>query len=186
MDSKIWMNTAAWLAAIAAALTLSFAAPNEASVMGRMPAVSAQRLDRMTVPIPEGLPAERTLALITFKGAQRADVERWIDGLRLRDSGNTVAWMRMPVLEDPGNAAARSAIENRLLAKYPGADERAQLVPIFTDRAAFIRSVGLGSTDQVHAIVVGRNGEVLARAGGEFTEDKAEALLETLREDAGY
>ncbi len=185
MDSKIWMNTAAWLGAIAAALTLSFAAPNEASVMGRLPAVSAQRLDRMALPIPEGLPADRTLALITFRGAQSADAERWIEGLRLRDNGNPVVWMRMPVLDDPGNAAARSAIENRLLAKYPDAGDRAQLVPIFTDRAAFIRSVGLGGTDQVHAIVVNRNGEVLARVGGEFTPDKAETLLETLREGHG-
>ena len=183
--NTIWMNTAAWLVAIAAALTLSIAAPNEASVMGRFPSLSAQRLDKIPVPIPEGLPADRTLALITFKGAQREQVERWINGLQLR-SNTTLAWMRMPVLDDPGHAAGRSAIENRLLAKYPSAGDRAQMVPVFTDRAAFIRQAGLDNANQVHVVVVRRNGEVLARAGGEYDADKAEALLETLREQHGH
>lgn len=179
---KIWMNTAAWLVAIAAALTLSFAAPNESSVMGRMPSVAAQRLDKIPVPIPEGLPAERTLALITFQGAQRAEIEGWIDGLGLRDAKNPIAWMRMPIVEDPGTADARAVIENKLLARYPNAGDRAQLVPVFTDRAAFIRAAGLGGPDQVHAVVVNRNGEVLARVGGVYTEEKAQTLLETLQD----
>ncbi len=178
---KIWMNTAAWLAAIVAALTLSIATPNESRVMGRMPSLVAQRLDdKIPVPIPQGLPAERTLALIAFQGTQRPDIESWINGLRLRERSSNIAWMRMPVLEDPGSAAERSAIENRLMARYPSAGDRAMVVPVFTDRAAFIRAAGLGSPDQVHAVVVNRNGEVLARAGGEYSEDKAQALLETL------
>ena len=107
---KTWINTAAWLGAIAVAFMLSFAAPNESSVMGRMPAVSAQRLDKIPVPIPAGLPADRTLALITFQGAQRPVIEGWIEGLRLRDIRSNIAWMRMTVLEDPGSADARSVI----------------------------------------------------------------------------
>jgi hypothetical protein len=181
--TKTWMYTAAWLAAIAAALTLSFAAPNESNVMGRMPAISAQTLSKIPVPIPSGLPADRTLALIAFQGAQRADIDSWINGMNLRDSQSTIAWMRMPVLEDPGDAAGRAAIEARLLARYPRADDRALLVPVFTDRTAFIRAAGLGSPDQVHAVVVNRHGEVLARAGGQFSEEKARALLETLRSE---
>lgn len=179
--NKLWTNTAAWLAAIVGALMLSLAAPNETSVMGKLPSLSAQRLDKQSVPIPHGLPANRTLAIITFKGAQREHVERWIDGLRLRHD-RAIAWLRMPVLDDPGHAAGRTAIENRLLAKFPDAGDRAQLVPVFTDRAAFIRRAGLDDSHQVHAVIVNRNGEVLARAGGEFDADKAEALLETLRE----
>src|SRR4051812_21076340 len=82
---KVWMNTAAWLAAIAAALTLSFAAPTESSVMGRMPSLTAQTLSKIPLPIPAGLPSDRTLALITFQGAQRADIESWIEGMKLRE-----------------------------------------------------------------------------------------------------
>ena len=57
-----------------------------------------------------------------------------------------------------------------------------RLVPVFTDRDQFIRSAGLAGTDQVYAVVINREGDVLARAGGEFDADKASSLRETLRQ----
>ena len=170
----------AWLAAAALAFALAFAAPSESSVMGRLPAFMAQTLLRQPVTVPEGLPSDRTLALITFKRGQRAEVESWIEGLNLRNDPS-IAWMRMPVLNDPGTLTGRSAVENRLLQHYPADTERAKMVPVFTDRASFVRSAGLASTDQVYAVVVNRQGEVLARVEGQFDADKAQALRETLR-----
>ena len=59
-------------------------------------------------------------------------------------------------------------------------------MPIFTDRDQFIRSAGLAGTDQVYAVVINREGEVLTRAGGraggESDADKASSLRETLRQ----
>ena len=59
--------------------------------------------------------------------------------------------------------------------------ERANLVPIFTDRANFVRSTGIKGTDQFYAVVVNRRGDVLARIEGEFSEYKAQVLRETLQ-----
>ena len=55
-------------------------------------------------------------------------------------------------------------------------------MPIFTDRDQFIRSAGLAGTDQVYAVVINREGEVLARVGGAFGADKASSLREPLRQ----
>ena len=60
----------------------------------------------------------------------------------------------------------------------PGARER--MVPVFTDRAAFNRAVGLGGPHNAYGVVLNRNGDVLARAEGLFNEGKASALRETL------
>jgi hypothetical protein len=147
--------------------------------MGRLPPFIAQTLDRHSIAVPDGLPAERTLALVTFRGAQRAHVEGWVQGLNLK-SDSSIAWMRMRVLNDPGSAAGRSAIENKLLRKYPANAERARLVPVFTDGEDFARSAGLNGTDQVYALVVNRQGDILARAEGAFDADKAQNLRETL------
>lgn len=174
-------STLAWLLAVATALALAWAAPNENSVMGRLPAFMARTLDRQAVRVPEGLPAERTLALIAFKGTQKAHIEGWIQGLNLKDDPS-ISWFRMPVLNDPGNAAGRSDIETRLLRKYPADAERARMVPVFTDRDQFVRSAGLRGTDQVYAVVVNRQGDVLARAEGMFDADKAQSLRETLKQ----
>lgn len=54
-------------------------------------------------------------------------------------------------------------------------------MPLFTDRANFGRAAGLKGTEQFYAMVVNRRGDVLARIGGEFNQDKAQTLHETLK-----
>ena len=175
----VWMNTLAWALAVAAALGLALAAPSESTVMGKLPSIMAKRLDQRPVSLPQGLTADRTLALITFNKGQAPVIESWIHGLQLHKDPS-IAWLRMPVLEDPGQAHARSAIENRLLARYASEGERARLVPVFTDRAAFIRATGLDGPHAPYAVVINRNGYVLARVQGWYDPDKADILRETL------
>ena len=170
----------AWLIAAGLAFALALAAPTDSSVMGHLPAFMSQTLTHQPVAVPEGLPSERTLALITFKRGQHAQAESWIQGLNLRNDAS-IAWMRMPVLNDPGTQTGRSAVENKLLRHFPADTERARLVPVFTDRANFVRSAGLNGTDQVYAVVVNRQGDVLARVEGQFDPCKAHALRETLQ-----
>ena len=174
-----WTSTLAWLLAASAATVMAVAAPNEKSVMGQLPSFMARTLTAQTIAVPGGLPAERTLALIAFRSTQRAHIDGWVQGLNL-DTDPSIAWVRMPVLNDPGNTAARSAIETKLLRIYPADAERARLLPVFTDRTRFIRAAGLNGTDQVYAVVINREGDVLARAEGAFDADKATKLRETL------
>ena len=176
---SIWLNTLAWGLAVVLAMALAFAAPSESTVMGKLPSLMAKRLDQQPVTLPQGLPSDRTLALIAFSKNQHLEIESWIHGLQLRRDP-AINWLRMPVLQDPGHAQGRTAIENRLLARYASQDERERLVPVFTDRAAFIRAAGLNGPDYAYAVVLNRNGDVLARAEGLFSEDKASALRETL------
>ncbi|MCW5651227.1 MAG: hypothetical protein KIS62_15875 [Ramlibacter sp.] len=175
----VWTNTLAWAGAAAAALALAVAAPSESTVMGKLPSLTAKRLDQRTLLLPAGLPSDRTLALVAFEKGHRNDIDSWIQGLQLHQNPG-INWLRMPVLEDPGHAQGRSAIENRLLARYTSDGDRARMLPVFTDRAAFIRATGLNSPHAAYALVLNRNGDVLARVEGQFDQDKAEALRETL------
>lgn len=175
----IWINTLAWAGAVALALAMAFAAPSESSVMGRLPSLSAKRLDQQAIALPAGLPAGRTLALVAFKGRHRGEIDSWVEGLQLRQDP-TISWLTMPVLNDPGNERGRRAIEDKLLSRHTSDADRARLVPVFTDREAFMRSAGIASTEHAYALVVNRHGEVLARVEGMFDENKAMALLETL------
>jgi hypothetical protein len=179
MNRTNWTPTLAWLAAAAAAFGLAFAGPSESNVMGRLPLLSAKRLDQQHVVLPAGLPAERTLALVAYTKLHRAEIDSWIHGLRLRQD-DSIAWFRMPVLNDPGDAVARTAIEDKLLARHPEHADRSRLVPVFTNREAFIRAAGISGTEHASVLVLNRDGHVLARAEGFFDEDKARALRETL------
>ena len=71
----VWMNTLAWALAVAAALGLALAAPSESTVMGKLPSIMAKRLDQRPVSLPQGLTADRTLALITFNKGQAPVIE---------------------------------------------------------------------------------------------------------------
>ena len=179
MKRTIWTPTLAWLAAASAALVLALAAPTESNVMGRLPTLTAKRLDQQRIVLPQGLPAGRTLALVAFSRDQRAEIQSWVKGLGL-DQDPSISWFKMPVLNDPGNEDARNAIEIKLLARHPSESARARLVPVFADREAFIRAAGLSSADHASVLILDREGIVLARAEGLFDQDKARALRETL------
>jgi hypothetical protein len=181
MTRTILTPTLAWLAAVSAALALALAAPNESNFLGQLPTLSVKRLDQQRVVLPQELPAQRTLALVAFRSSHREEIRSWIKGLRL-DQDDSIAWFKMPVLKDPGSEQARSDIESVLLASHPADIDRSRLVPVFTDRDAFIRAAGLPGHEHAWVLVLDRDGRVLARAEGKFDEDKAQALRETLLE----
>ena len=175
----IWFQVIAWLGAVTVALLLAVASPNESTLMGRMPALNAKRLNQQPISLPEGLPAGRTLALVAFQRSHRGEIESWIKGMELTETG-PIQWLKMPVLDDPGTESARSDIESRILARHNPLIDRSRLVPVFTNREAFIRAAGLTGSEHAWVLVIGRDGQVLARVEGEYSEEKGQALRQTL------
>ena len=175
----IWFHVLAWLAAVTIALLMAFAAPNESTLMGRMPPLTAKRLNQQPIALPAGLPAGRTLALVAFHRGHRAEIESWIKGMKLQEDG-PIQWLKLPVLDDPGSESARAEIEQRIMARHSALVDQSRLVPVFTNREAFIRAAGITSSDHAWVLVIGRDGQVLARVEGEYTEEKGEALRQTL------
>ncbi|MEO5698041.1 MAG: hypothetical protein ABIQ60_13020 [Burkholderiaceae bacterium] len=161
-----------WMVVVALALVLAIAAPRGVGVLGRLPADVGKTLERK-----QG--DERILALVTFNRSQRKDAEVWISALGLH-SDQSITWVRMPVVNDPGDPLRRAAAQNRLLAHYASARDRSNLLPVFFDRQAFARSAGLLDTDTLYVLVINRNGDVLARVSGAFDENKARTLRDTL------
>ncbi len=176
---RIWTPVLGWFAAIAAAVGLATYAPHERQVLGKVPSVAGKRFDQTQVNLPHGLPAERTLAVVVFKRSQREDAQGWVDGLRLQHD-KSISWVRLGVVNDPGDEDKRREIEQRLNERHPGFADPYRSVRLFTDRDAFVRALGLGNADHASVLVIDREGNVLARAQGAFNESKAQALRETL------
>lgn len=171
MWQTLWTPTLAWLAAATGALLLAGVAPSETSMMGRLPTLAVQRLG------PPRVPSDRVLALVGFDRSHRGEINSWIEGLRLHED-RSIPWVKMPVLDDPGDEAARQAMEGRIRATHDLPAQR--LVPVFTDRDRFIRAAGLSGGDHASVLVLDRDGQVLARAEGQFDPARATALRETL------
>ena len=169
-----------WLAATGIAAALALASPTETSVMGQLPAFISRTLAQRPMTVPQDLPSDRTLVLITFNRTQKEQAEGWIEGLNLRGDPS-ITWMRMPVVNDPGTAQGRDEAQSRLLGRYPRDDERANMLPMFINHENFVRAAGISGTGQMVALIVNRRGEVLARAEGRFEHGKAANLRETLQ-----
>ncbi|MBA2963578.1 MULTISPECIES: hypothetical protein [Ramlibacter] len=184
MAANIWTPVVGWLGAMGAAFALALAAPNESGVLGKLPTMSAKRLDQTHVTLPRQLPSDRTVAVVMFRKDQREEAQRWIDGLGLHQDSN-IAWVRLPVWSQK-EPAERERIEQHLARRYPSPSEQERLLPLFIDRDAFVRAAGLGSTDHASVLVVDREGNVLAKAQGPFDQKKAQALRETVLAQSAF
>ncbi|ROR20821.1 hypothetical protein EC845_2690 [Comamonas sp. BIGb0124] len=175
----IWTDSFAWMLTVGAAIGLTLLAPTGLSVLGHLPRVAASDLNKRQLAFPEDLAADRTLVFVTFMRGQNVDVDHWVEGMGLKES-SAVAWMRLRVFDTASNRN-RDDIESKLQATYTTPDARASVVPLFTDRDAFARSLGLPTQKHVYAVVINREGHVLARAEGLYSREKADALLERLK-----
>ncbi len=177
--NRTTVTSLAWVAAAGTGVGFAMLYPTESTVMGQLPAHSTQSLARAPVSLPEGLPSDRTLALVTFNRDQRSQADSWIEGLNLKNDPS-ISWVRIPVLGEPNSPEAKSDTEKRLLGRYTADIERAKMLPMFIDKAAFAKATGLNSTERGYAVVFNRQGEVLARVEGPYDPDKAVVLRETL------
>ncbi len=184
MASTFWTPFLGWMAAACGALGLAFAAPNDHTVLGRVPQITAQRLDQRPMVLPDGLPGQRTLAIVVFRKSQRDEARSWIDGMQLRRD-TSISWIKMPVYDDKASEQGRREIVQGLLARYAAHSDRAVMVPVFADREGFIRAARLSGADHASVLVLDRNGTVLAKAEGLFDEDKGQALRATLLAQGG-
>lgn len=139
-----------------------------------MPFMQAETLGNRKVSLPQDLPGEKTLAIIAFGKAQQTSVDTWVTGLNLKNS--TEPWVELPVI-NPGSAFGRVFIDGGMRMNVRDEVMRNRIITLYTDRIEFLKSMGLPqNTDRIYVVIVTRQGQVLARVEGDYTEQKAEML----------
>jgi len=152
------------------------------------PRVDGRSLDGVEIPLPMGLPAQHTLCLVAFRQWHQACVDRWI--ARAEDAGipgspmdlqpgDDTCVVELPVIGMQWRLGRRF-IDGGMATSIRVPRVLARTITVYTDVGGFQRSLGIASSADVVAMVVARNGEVLARAAGEPTEDKLAAVLDGL------
>jgi hypothetical protein len=176
-------SVAMWVGATSAAVGLGLVAPSESGLMGQLPPLAAKARDQRSLVLPQELPAERTLALLVFKQDQKEEARSWIDGMGLRKDPS-IPWLKMRVVPAEAGPVALTMESSAHAARTMPAGLRPdRLLSVSTDTSRLVQAMGLFNTDHAQVVVLGRDGQVLAKAQGAFDEDKARALLETLRSD---
>jgi len=141
----------------------------------RFPAVGGRSLLGVEMALPHDLPAERTLVVAAFLRGQQARVDRWIaravaagipSTLRGATGVMPVAVVEVPVLSTAWRPARRF-IDGGMTAGIGDPDVLARTITVYTNVAAFQRALAIPASDDVHALVVRRDGTVLARGTGD-------------------
>jgi hypothetical protein len=140
----------------------------------RFPVVRGRSLLGVEVALPLDFPAERTLAVVAFQQGHQVTVDRWIARAvaagvpaTIRGAAGVlpVAVVEPPVLSTRWQLARRF-IDGGMAAGIGDPDVLARTITIYTDLAAFRRPLAIADGSDVHALVVTRDGTILARARG--------------------
>ena len=141
----------------------------------RFPSVTGRTLLALPMELPAELPAERTLVVVAFQRWQQPGVDRWIEravaaGVPRTTRGESgprpVAVVEVPVLSTRWRPARRF-IDGGMTSGIGDPDVLARTVTVYTDVSAFQRSLAIPNSEEVHALVVTREGVVLARGSGD-------------------
>jgi hypothetical protein len=168
-------------------------AEDDAPTAARFPAVGGRSLLGADVALPGDLPAARTLVVLAFQQWQQARVDRWIAraveaGVPPTTRGTTglspVAVVEVPVLSRQWRPVRRF-IDGGMTAGIGNPDVLARTITVYTDVAAFQRSLAISGSDDVHALVVTRDGAVLARGHGDPDDGSWKVIASVLLAAAG-
>ena len=152
------------------------------------PHVPGRTLAGNDVLLPEGLPAERTLAVLAFQQRQQASVDRWIaraetagvpgSPLDMQADDETCV-VEIPVLSTRWKIG-RGFIDGGMAASIRIPRVLARTITVYTNVSAFQKVMGIPDSNVVQACVVTPHGEVLARVPGDPTDVGWQVIAEAL------
>ena len=159
-----------------------------AGTMARFPAVAGRSLMGVEVALPGGFPADLTLAVVAFQRWHQERVDRWIAravaaGIPPTSRGATgpmpVAVVEVPVLSTAWRPARRF-IDGGMTAGIGDPDVLTRTITVYTNVGAFQRALAIPDSEDVHALVVRRDGAILARGQGDPDDASWEAVASVL------
>ncbi len=151
---------------------------NAPNALANFPAIQSKDLNGRELSLPQDFPGERTILLVAFQREQQTNVDSWTAGLHL--AGGKAAWLELPVIDDPG-ALARWFINGGMRRGIKDHDIWAHVVTLYTTKAKFNAALGIQSEKQVQALVVDRQGRILERVVGDYSEAGAARIQAALQ-----
>lgn len=165
-------------------------ARDQGESVAAFPAVNGRTLLSAHVLLPADLPADRTLAVVAFQRWQQSRVGRWIERAVAAGVPPTTRGVTGPSQSPSSRSQSCGLGGGRCAASSTVGRRQASVIPtcwptitVYTDVAAFQRSLAIPCSDDVHALVVDRDGIVLARGYGDPDDMSCSAVAAGLHVD---
>jgi hypothetical protein len=156
------------------ALPCALAAPqNQSSSAGVLPPVTAYALDRAKVTLPADFTAPLNLLVLSFQRDQQPVVDGWLPVLT-PGAPSMQTWL-LPV-SPRASGLYRWWLNASLRTSLPTSQPRRYTVPLYVDKARFLRAVQVSSEQDVVLLLTDKTGHVLWRTTGPVNDSKKAAL----------
>jgi predicted transcriptional regulator len=148
----------------------------------RFPQVTGSNLLRRKVTLPDDLQGKLKILFIAFQQWQQTLVDSWVSTARqLEQSFPGVQFYETPVIQKM-NAISQTIINEGMRAGIPNQATREKTITLYIDKKALRRALEIPNEDTIWVLMLDRQGNVLWRAEGAYSQEKGEALLNTIQE----
>jgi hypothetical protein len=146
------------------------------------PRVSGYNLDRQEFEFPRDFEGELNLVIIPFQQSQQLDVNTWIPTAQhLERTYPGLVYYELPTIYKLP-ALYRTFINEGMRAGIPDQTSRERTITFYLDKRTFKSALDIRSEDMISIFLVDRQGNILWREEGLFTEEKVSGLAAVLDE----
>jgi hypothetical protein len=141
-----------------------------------LPPVTAYALDREKVTLPADFAAPLNLLILSFQRDQQPAVDSWQPVVARINATNLRVQPWLLPIAPRENLLYKWWLNASLRGSLPASEPRHYTVPLYVDKAKFLRSLQVPSEQQIVLLLTDRAGHVIWRDAGPVTDDKKAAL----------
>jgi hypothetical protein len=144
------------------------------------PTVSGFNLNRQELTFPRDLSGELNILFVPFLQRQQLIVNTWVPFAQETEAAFPgVIYYELPTIDEMPTLS-RMFVNEGMRAGIPDETAREKTVTLYIDTQKFIDTTDIPGKDEVHVLLVNRNGDILWRTTGRFDETKGESLLRAI------
>jgi hypothetical protein len=137
-----------------------------------LPPVTAYALDRAKVTLPADFAAPLNILILSFQRDQQSTVDGWFGALTTKPGVQT--WL-LPISQRE-NMVYRWWLNASLRGSQAASQPRKYTVPLYVNKAEFLRSLQVGSEQDIVLLLTDKAGRVLWRTVGPVNDGKKAEL----------
>lgn len=148
----------------------------------KFPTVQGSNLSGKRYRLPRDFEGEYNVVIIPFQRHQQDNVDTWGPFLeKLAGQQSAVRYYELPTIQNYGRLQ-QFFIDSGMRGGIPDRGVRARTITLYLDVAPFTAALDLPTIDDIYILLVDRDGDVLWRTHGDYTEEKGEELAARLEE----
>jgi hypothetical protein len=146
----------------------------------KFPEISGSNLLRQKITLPDDLQGELNILLVAFHRWHQDLVDTWVPAVdQLEGSYSGVRFYEIPVIQNM-NFVYRTFINEGMRAGIPNQATRQKTITLYLNKEEFRRAVDIPDESTIWVLVVDRQGNILWRTEGAYTQEKGDALLNAI------